>query len=434
MSSLCLSSVRRLDGEGEFRGALAMRVVKFGGSSVADAAHLRHVAHLVADLRAQGPVAVVVSAMAGVTDALICVGQSAIGGDSRLPELLEVVALRHYEAWAALTQEVPTDFERQWAALSHDAQTLAQRGAGLSASAHERLVADFSGWGERLVVGLLAATLRAVGLTAEAFDLAPVILRGVAGAEGEPEPSALATRAWLLPRLAMLVMRGGVPVLPGYIAHDTMGALTTLGRNGSDLSAAVVAAALGAERLTIYSDVPGILTADPRVASDATLLPVLTYAEAQRMARLGARALHPATIDPVARWGIPLELRAAATPLAPGTDVIPDAALWRYTRAGAWIVAARPCADTPGRALVEITAAWLPVWPLDGAPAPCNEAVAALTSLRNLGVERFAATVDGVRLVVASERADAVTRALHTALRKRQPRLRECASTLATGA
>ena len=204
------------------------------------------------------------------------------------------MAIRHYEAWAALADGAPADFERQWAALTHDAHTLAQRGAGLGEAARERLVADFSGWGERLVVGLLAAALREAGLTAEAFDEAPVILRGVAGADGEPEPSALATRAWLLPRLAMLVMRGGVPVLPGYIAHDTTGALTTLGRNGSDHSAAVIAAALGAERLTIYSDVPGMLTADPRVAPDAALLPALTYDEAQRMATLGARALHPA--------------------------------------------------------------------------------------------------------------------------------------------
>lgn len=409
-----------------------MRVVKFGGSSVADAARLRQVARLVADLRAQGPVAVVVSAMAGVTDALIRAGQSAIVGDSRLPELLGAVALRHYEAWAAFSANVPADFERQWAALTHDAQSLAQRGAGLSEPTRERLVANFSGWGERLVVGLLAAALREAGLTAEAFDAAPVILRGMAGAEGEPEPSALATRAWLLPRLAMLVMRGGVPVLPGYIAHDTTGALTTLGRNGSDHSAAVVAAALGAERLTIYSDVPGMLTADPRVAPDAALLPVLTYAEAQRMARLGARALHPATIEPVARWGIPLELRATATPTAPGTDIIPEAAQWRHARAGAWIVAARPWAALSGRALAEITAAWLPAWPLDGAPAPHDDTAVALASLRSLGVERITATVDSVSALVASARADETIHALYAALSERQPRRHT--SALATGA
>lgn len=398
-----------------------MRVVKFGGSSVADAARMRRVAALVAELRAQGPVAVVVSAMAGVTDALIRAGQSAIAGDPRLPERLDDVALRHHEAWAALSGAPPIEFERLWSALTADAHTLARRGAGQDTAARERLVARFSGWGERLVVGLLAAALREAGITAEAFDQAPVTLHGAAGAETEPEPSPLATRALLLPRLAMLVMRGGVPVLPGYIARDTAGAQTTLGRNGSDHSAAVIAAALGAERLTIYSDVPGMLTADPRVAPDATLLPALTYAEAQRMATLGARALHPRTIEPVARWGIPLELRATETPHAPGTDIMPESALpWGRARDGAWIVAARPLgADAR---LAEVTAAWLPAWPLSDetqAQAARDNASAALAdlSLSDLRVREVALTADGVRLLVDSAYSNAAVHGLHTALR-----------------
>ncbi|HET9111374.1 MAG TPA: aspartate kinase [Ktedonobacterales bacterium] len=414
-----------------------MRVVKFGGSSVADVARMRHVAALVAELRAQGPVAVVVSAMAGMTDALIGVGQSAITGDSRLPERLEAVALRHHEAWAALANSAPPEFDRLWAALEHDARTIAQRGAGLSASARERLVAQFSGWGERLVVGLLASGLREAGLVAQAFDEAPVTLHGATGADSEPEPSTLATRARLLPRLALLVMRGGVPVLPGYIARDSSGAQTTLGRNGSDHSAAVIAAALGAERLTIYSDVPGMLTADPRIAPDAVLLPALTYDEAQRMATLGARALHPRTIEPVARWGIPLELRATETPHAPGTDIMPGAAIPRgRAREGAWIVAARPLASDP-HTLAEVTAAWLPAWPLvDGTEPPVANADAARERLplADLSVRRFERTSDGARLVVDTERANAAVRALHTALHGGETREQRTALQVATGA
>jgi aspartate kinase len=397
-----------------------MRVVKFGGSSVADVARLRHAAALVAELRAQGPLAVVVSAMAGVTDALMRIGQSAIAGDSRLPEQLEALALRHCEAWVALNGAAPDAFERRWAALTHDAQTLAQRSAGLGEPARARPIADFSGWGERLVVGLLAAALREAGLLAEAFDEAPVTLHSAANAETEPEPSALATRARLLPQLALLVMRGGVPVLPGYIARDTAGALTTLGRNGSDHSAAVIAAALGAERLTIYSDVPGMLTADPRIASDAILLPALTYDEAQRMATLGARALHPRTIEPVARWGIPLELRSSQAPHAPGTDIMPSMAIPSgRSRAAAWIVAARPLAgDAHG--LTEVTAAWLPAWPLAtgvvGTPHDCADAALVRLPLAALGVHEVARTHDGVRLVVDAAHAAATVRALHSAL------------------
>lgn len=398
-----------------------MRVVKFGGSSVADVARMRHVAAIVADLRAQGPVAVVVSAMAGITDALIRAGQSAISGDSRLPELLEAVALRHYEAWAAFDCGAPHALDRLWAGVTREAQTLARRGAGLDEPARARLIAQFSGWGERLEVGLLAAALREAGLIAEAFDEAPVALSGAASADGEPEPSTLATRARLLPPLAMLVMRGGIPVLPGYIALDTTGALTTLGRNGSDHSAAVVAAALGAERLTIYSDVPGMLTADPRVAPDAQLLPKLTYDEAQRMAMLGAKALHPRTIEPVARWGIPLELRSSLTPHAPGTDIMPGAAApWRRSRRAAWIVASRPLAgDASG--LAEVTASWLPAWPLDGdATEPCDCADGALAQLArtDIPVREQERTVDGARLTVEASRAGDAVRALHAALRE----------------
>lgn len=396
-----------------------MRVVKFGGSSVVDVAHMRQVATIVSDLHAQGPVAVVVSAMAGITDALIRAGQSAMTGDAHLPEQLEQIAARHYEVWAALGVEHPDDFERLWAALTDDARTLARRGARLGEEARGRLIARFSGWGERLVVGLLAAALREAGLIAEAFDEAPVTLYGAAGAETEPEPSALATRARLLPQLAMLVMRGGAPVLPGYIARDTSGALTALGRNGSDHSAAVIAAALGAERLTIYSDVPGMLTADPRVAADAELLPLLTYAEAQRMATLGARALHPRTIEPVARWGIPLELRATETPHAPGTDILPDTAQKRgAARDGAWFVAARPLASD--LRLAEVTAAWLPAWPLtdDDAALPGESADAALAmlSLAALGAHDVTRPEESIRLLVEAAQANEAVRALHTAL------------------
>lgn len=411
-----------------------MRVVKFGGSSVADSARLRRVAAIVAELHASGPVAVVVSAMEGITDALLRVGRSAIAGGVQTPELLDEIAARHYEAWAAFGVETPGEFERLWAALVAEAHTLAPRSIGLSASARVRLIARFSGWGERLIVGLLAAALQEAGLIAEAYHDAPVALHVDGGEDDEPQPSALATRARLLPELAMLVMRGGVPVLPGYIARSTVGALTTLGRNGSDHSAAVVAAALGAERLTIYSDVPGMLTADPRIVDDAALLPALTYAEAQRMATLGAKALHPRTIEPVARWAIPVELRSSMSPHAAGTDIL-SASLGR-TREGAWFVASRTLAEANG-ALAEVTAEYLPAWPLDDtAPEPCDGLAVARTTLRDAGIAAHALTptAQGVRARVDASSAPATVRALHTALRRCSALPRRSTLALATGA
>lgn len=414
-----------------------MRVVKFGGSSVADIARLRNAASIVAELRAQGPVAVVVSAMAGVTDALLRAGRSAITGDAHLPELLEDIELKHYEAWSALSDEPPVELERQWATLTQEARALGRQSAGRSWSARERLIAQFSGWGERLVVGLLAAALREVGLIAEAFDDAPVALHDDGSEEAEPQPSALSTRARLLPRLALLVMRGGTPVLPGYIARSTRGGLTTLGRNGSDHSAAVIAAALGAERLTIYSDVPGMLTADPRIAPDAELLPALTYAEAQRMARLGAKALHPRTIEPVVEWGIPLELRSSRTPHAPGTEILSDVTMRGRAREGSWIVVSRPLPDARS-SHVEVTAAWLPAWPRSsGDEPPCDALTVALTALHELAApaRAIAPTADGLRALVDVASAPVVVRALHAALHRCSSDGRhERSAAMATGA
>ena len=114
-----------------------------------------------------------------------------------------------------------------------------------------------------------------------------------------------------------------MPVLPGYIARDAAGRPTTLGRNGSDHSAAVVAAALGAQALYIYSDVAGVYSADPRIVADAQLLPCLSYSEAAAIAAAGAKVLHPRAVEPLARLGIPLYLRSSLTPAAPGTDILP---------------------------------------------------------------------------------------------------------------
>lgn len=301
-----------------------MRVVKFGGSSVADAERLRAAAAIVAAHQAQARVVVVVSALASVTDTLLRAAGQIQMGDGAWQATLAKVAERHQAIYRALAGRVPDDFARQWAALLAEAATLPPRDPATELAALE--AARFSGWGERLSVPLLALALIAAGTLAEGFTEAPVLL-----ANRDPfalaEPSILATRASLVPRLGPLLLRDGVPVLPGYIARDAEGRATTLGRNGSDYSAAIIAAALGAEALYIYSDVPGIYTADPHRFPDATLLPTLTYAEVRAIAATGAKVLHPRTVEPLVRWGIPLHLRSSFAPDAPGTDVLPDPVL-----------------------------------------------------------------------------------------------------------
>jgi aspartokinase/homoserine dehydrogenase 1 len=294
-----------------------MLVIKFGGTSVADAARMRVAARIAGGQGGSTPVVVVVSAMASITDALLRAARLAQAGDAGYLAVLADVAARHHAAYLDLGEAVPARFTALWDELLEDA-------AGLAPPPIQ--AERFSGWGERLVVDLFAQALRAEGFLAEGFVEEPVLLQNRDPAE-LAEPSILATRAALVPRIMPLLFGGGIAVLPGYIARDAAGHVTTLGRNGSDYSAAIITAALGAEALYIYSDVAGIYTADPRLFAEAELLPRLTYAEVRAIAATGAKVVHPRTVEPLASWGIPLHLRSTFAPDAPGTDVLPDAVL-----------------------------------------------------------------------------------------------------------
>ncbi len=495
-----------------------MIVLKFGGSSMADAERILASARIVQATHARTPVTVVVSAMAGVTDALLHVASLALAdpsasaarrgarpakdsaaagvmaanvtvgaGDAKAAnddwrdELARLEA-RHRQTFLAIGGWAPDVFALRWRALVAEAEALRASGFDPTSAAGQAAMARFSGWGERLAVDLMAHALTVCGVLAQAFADEPIILVGprhgdLAGQSGDvhhrlptqtnalldklaiatpgddgalPQPSILATRAALTPRLALLLMRGGVPVLPGYIARDSAGRVTTLGRNGSDHSAAVIAAALGAAALYLYSDVPGLYTADPRVVPDAALLPALTYAEAGEIAALGARALHPRTVEPTARWGIPLSLRSSLAPDAPGTDILPDAAAFAdaaayalsgpscdggaLTRPERWVVAARPW-EAATRAedhastqtniygasnLIEVSATRLPPWPAcdndDGCPACVITARKALDDDTNIQPVTVWSTARQLRVVVDAAESEHAQRLLHAAL------------------
>lgn len=393
-----------------------MRVLKFGGSSVADAARLRAAARIVATHRREAPVTVVVSAMAGVTDALLTAGHAALAGDTSWKERLAVVERRHRNAYRELVGTVPAEFDLAWRDLLEDARRLSQQSLAPTSVESLHAVARFSGRGERLAVPLFAAALDAASILAQPFAAEPVLLETSAASEEPPRPSALATRGWLVPRVARLVMRGVVLVLPGYIARDAAGQGTTLGRNGSDHSAAVIAAALGAESVYIYSDVAGFFSADPHVVPEAALLPSITYAEAAEVAWLGARVLHPRTLAPLAHWGIPLYLRSSLAPDAPGTDILPTMKAVADT---AWVVAARPAADGTERHRVEVTATLLgdALRTLDeGEPLLAAVARHLSASPAPAPAQVLDVSPRQLRLLVPSASAQESQRALHAAL------------------
>ena len=292
-----------------------MIVVKFGGSSLAGQERMLAAARIVAGHVAREPVVCVVSAMAGVTNQLYAIAESASRESADWRASYAELRQAHEATLAALSSPAgdgeAATLAPLWGALLADLESLAAVPAGCW---REQATAVFSAWGERLSVRLFAAALAHAGLDASCFEDAPVIVeRGAA--------SVAATRVWLREPMTHMLRFQQTPVAPGYLAMTQGGCYTTLGRNGSDYSAAVIAAALDARALYIYSDVAGIYDADPRIVPQARLLRALSYDEAAAIAAGGARVLHPATIAPLAERGIPLRLRSALTPDAPGTDI-----------------------------------------------------------------------------------------------------------------
>jgi aspartokinase len=359
------------------RGSVVI-VVKFGGTSLAGTERMRAAARIVAAHRRDQSVVCVVSAMAGVTDALITTIEHAIRGITAWQITLAEISTRHQTTLDELTTAtgtIPTitsRFATITAALEADIQRLlATPFATAEARAHA--VAAFSGWGERLAVLLFAQALAAEGVAAVPFEGEPIVMverRDPAGTgyvrgprPEQPDapmarlaPSVAATRRWLTPQLADAQAADMAPVLPGYLGRTWDGEVTTLGRNGSDYSAAVIAAALRAETLYLYGTVAGVHRADPRVVPEADILPALTYVDAAEAAALGARVLHPATLRPLAAAGIPLRLRNTLSPDAPGTDVGPMR-LFPATdlEQSGWVVAARGAHSDEASGLVEVT-------------------------------------------------------------------------------
>ena len=296
-----------------------LEVWKFGGASVADAAAVRNAVALVSTHR--GPLVVVVSALAGVTDALLDGARRAVAGD---PAAATAVATtfrrRHRELAQALVPRgaarvklmASADAQaRQYEEIAHAMAALAD----LSARASDTLVAR----GERAASAVVAAALDAAGRRAVRVDAAEFVTTD--GRHGAAAPDLAATRRRARALLLPLLKRGVTPVVPGFIGAGPDGTVTTLGRGGSDLTATLVARSLGAARVVLWKDVAGILTADPRAVPDARLLPQLHQREAAEVAYFGAKVLHPRALIPLDGSGIALHVRSFLHPERPGTEV-----------------------------------------------------------------------------------------------------------------
>src|SRR5438132_6579559 len=297
----------------------APTVLKFGGTSVEDTAACARVAGFVRAHGGPRPV-VVVSALAGVTDALLgCTGEGALRAfDPHLERHREIARrLLDPEASAAFLPEL----ERARGELA----ALVER-IGREPALRARLQDEIVSYGERLSAPLVAAVLAAAGLPARHVDARRCIVTDESPGRATPDPAATAarTRAELVP----LLDAGMIPVLGGYIGASAAGVTTTLGRGGSDYTAALVGAALGAGEIQIWTDVSGVQTADPRVVTGARTIPSLSYAEAAELAYFGAKVLHPKTIQPAKGRGIPVRICNSRAPDDPGALVSGAADVW----------------------------------------------------------------------------------------------------------
>ena len=301
-----------------------MIVVKFGGTSVQDAAAIGRAADIVAGRLDRQP-AVIVSALGGATNALIAIGEQAAKGHliGALRGVEELRA-RHLRECDALLKDCESSPEIA-ADLSATFDELASLAEALSVLGHAtpRSIDKIAASGEELSAQLVTAFFQLKGIPAEYVDAKQVFITDSTFTAAEPQPDVIAERAREL--VQPLLDDGKVPVLGGFIGSNGQGMTTTLGRGGSDYSASLLGAALKAASIEIWTDVDGMLTADPRVVEGAHLIEEIRFDEASELASFGAKVLHPNTIAPAVRLGIPVFVYNSRKPEGKGTRITFDA-------------------------------------------------------------------------------------------------------------
>jgi aspartate kinase len=299
-------------------------VVKFGGTSVGDAEAIERTASIVKGRLDRQP-AVVVSALGGATNALLAIGeQSAKGHLIGALRGVETLRDRHFQQCENLlgTSSEAAEVAAEMSATFDELASLAE---ALSVLGHAtpRSFDAIAAFGEQLSSHLVAAFFKLRGIPAEHLDARDVFVTddNFMGAEPQTDAIAEASRELVLP----LIKEGKVPVMGGFIGRTASGITTTLGRGGSDYSASLLGAALHADAIEIWTDVDGMLTADPRVVKGSQLIEQIRFDEASELASFGAKVLHPNTIAPAVRLGIPVFIYNSRNPTGKGTRITFDA-------------------------------------------------------------------------------------------------------------
>ncbi|GAB4526339.1 MAG: aspartate kinase [Anaerolineales bacterium] len=304
---------------------MSVLVIKFGGTSVGNADAMQQAAAIVAQAAVEWEhVVVVTSALAGVTNLLLESAQQAARGVMQPFYQAETeLRERHTEIAAALLADasVQARVERQIGELLASFRMLCQAIAVLG-EASPRALDAVASLGERMSVRLLSAVLNGQGLPARFVEASECIVTDDHFQNAYPHLEQTITRSRTV--LWPMLQGGLLPVVTGFLAATPEGAITTLGRGGSDYSAALLAAALPADEVWIMTDVDGVMTADPRLVPQARSIPQLTYREVAELAYFGAKVVHPKTIRPVIERGIGLRIANTFRPQHPGTRLVPN--------------------------------------------------------------------------------------------------------------
>jgi aspartokinase/homoserine dehydrogenase 1 len=297
-------------------------VMKFGGTSVGSADRMKVACDLIAKEGARRPVTAVVSAMSKITDLLLETTRHAEAGDQAgIDRGLSTLETRHLEAAASLVG--PEDLDRVQHAVRDLVADFRRIVSGMQMLGYRppRAVDEAIAVGERLSALLVSEHLKSRGIRATAVNASEAVVTDAVFNNASPLMDATREKAGA--RLLPLLRAGEIPIVTGFNGATTDGRPTTLGRGGSDFSASILAAALGAAELWIWTDVDGIMTADPRLVPDAKILDEITYSEAAELAYAGAKVLHPRTLAPLVERGIPVWSKNSFAPEKPGTRIVP---------------------------------------------------------------------------------------------------------------
>jgi aspartate kinase len=305
-----------------------MVVVKFGGTSVGAVPQIDRAARIVQSMRESKPI-VILSAMGGVTDLLLQAGEAAVSGQVQVrDDKLWEIRSRHDQAINELFKDRSAvvalqDIER---VLWEEIQKV-YTGVSLLREMSVRSRDLISSFGERLIVPIFSRYLMQLGLEAEPVDARELI---ITSEESEFMLVDFDETRQRCEKLAKMSKADVIPVVTGFICSTPAGVTTTLGRGGSDYSASIIGACLNADEIQIWTDVNGVMTADPRNVPDARVLDRVSYKEAAEMSYFGAKVLHPKTIMPAVDENIPIRIKNTFAPDVPGTLISSESPAHRY--------------------------------------------------------------------------------------------------------